>query len=73
MEFSLYSASRTRRTAVRDTCGGKHPQLQFPTTKTGFPLFPVMIDIMQLELSIGQSALAFYRVADPEYDRQAEQ
>lgn len=53
--------------AVRDMCWRKQPQLQFPTTKSGYPLFPVMIDIMQLEPNVSQSALAFYRVADPNY------
>lgn len=58
--------------AVRDMCWCKQPQLQFPTTKGSYPLFPVMIDIMQLEPSVRQSALAFYRVADPDYARRTE-
>lgn len=58
--------------AVRDTCWRKQPQLEFPKTKGGYPLFPVMIDLMLLEPSVSQSALAFYRVADPDYASRAE-
>ncbi len=59
-------------TAVRDNSTVNQSQIQFPTTGSGYPLFPVVIDIMQVEPSIRQSALAFYMVADPDYGCRAE-
>ncbi len=59
-------------TATQENPEANQKQLCFPATTNGYPLFPIVIDEMQLEPSIRQAALAFYRVADPEYDRRAE-
>jgi hypothetical protein len=41
---------------------------EFPRTAKGHPLFPIIIEEMELESSIKQAALAFYEVADSNYN-----
>ena len=55
-------------TATQENPDANQKQVHFPTTTKGYPLFPIVIDIMQLEPSISQAALAFYEIADPNYN-----
>lgn len=59
-------------TSVQENPDLQQKQVHFPTTNKGYPLFPIVIDEMQLEPSVRQSALAFYAVADPNYANRVE-
>lgn len=41
---------------------------QFPTAAKGYPLFPIIIEVLELEPSVTQAALVFYETADPNYN-----
>src|SRR5262245_43679605 len=56
------------RTVVRKNRDPTETQLQFPTTNEGHPVFPIIIDEMVLVQGIKQAALAFYAIADTDYD-----
>ena len=55
-------------TATQENPEDNQKQICFPTTTKGYPLFPIVIEEMQLEPNIKQAALAFYEIADPNYN-----
>ena len=58
--------------SVKDCVSNEYPSMEFPVTTTNkLPLFPLVLELMDLEPDVKYSALAVYEVLDPRYKRQA--
>ena len=57
--------------AVKDCKSSEYPYEEFPVTNSNkLPLFPLVLELMDLEPDVKYSALAVYEVLDPRYKRQ---
>ena len=57
--------------AIKDCVSNDYPNMEFPVTNPNkLPLFPLVLELMDLEPDVKYSALAVYEVLDPRYKRQ---
>ena len=57
--------------AIKECVSNDYPNMEFPVTNpNSLPLFPLVLELMDLEPDVKYSALAVYEVLDPRYKRQ---
>ena len=61
---------QTWMTAIKEIGTNEYQGYEFPTTKSGLPLFPLVLGLMDLKPDVFSSALAVYEVLDPRFKRQ---